>query len=538
MIRPDAFSDFKDFGNRYCDPKMSNFARVIEYKGATCTQELHFMLKHSLMIRRLKSEVLSELPPKTRIKISIEIDTKTERWLEREMVALQGQTGKGGMPGFLGRATLDENTVYGNGPADEDANKNSGEALAQMMVMYKKTGIAKVEGAINFLTDMMENEVKFLIFAHHLECLDRIEEFITKKDKKYIRIDGSVNPLARQQAVNNFQSNDEITVAILSLTAASQGITLTKASTVVFLEMHWTPGIMFQAEDRCHRVSQKNNVTCYYLHTEYGLDPFLYENIETKYHSVSSFLDGKSKSLDMIVEKKPEEKKPANGNSDIMSWMVPSDKSSNENISDGQKSCLDKNGGPGPGPQPIAKKDNSVFELDDDLLSELDAVLNDNTNGLNIKKERQSNLKSFPGREVQLHSESAPRRSSNIGGGFLGKLSFNKPKEKKQVDREIDQLWDFAKLSQEIEEISQKDQSCSAFKDDSLSKYQYQGTLGEKSKGTDHASLKRPAQSLGSMDNEFSRTGKEEVCSNGTAGDRQVAQDGTKKILKNSHKFL
>ena len=64
-----------------------------------------------------------------------------------------------------------------------------------------------------------------------------------------------------------------------------------------------------------------------------------------------------------------------------MSWMVPSDKSSNENISDGQKSCLDKNGGPGPGPQPIAKKDNSVFELDDDLLSELDAVLNDNTNG-------------------------------------------------------------------------------------------------------------------------------------------------------------
>jgi SWI/SNF-related matrix-associated actin-dependent regulator 1 of chromatin subfamily A len=414
MIRPDAFADFKDFGNRYCDPKMSNFARVIEYKGATCTQELHFMLKHSLMIRRLKSEVLSELPPKTRIKISIEIDAKTERWLDREMATLQGQTGKGtgGLPGFLGRASLDENTLYGDGPADDD-NKNSGEALAQMMVMYKKTGIAKVEGAINFLTDMMENEVKFLIFAHHLECLDRIEEFINKKDKKYIRIDGSVNPLNRQQAVNKFQSQDDITVAILSLTAASQGITLTKASTVVFLEMHWTPGIMFQAEDRCHRVSQKNNVTCYYLYTESGIDPFLYENIEKKHHSVSSFLDGKSKSLDMIVEKKPEEKKPANGNSDIMSWMVPSDKSSNENISDGQKSNLNfesgeflpkavdkKDGGTGPGNQPIAKKDNSLFELDDDLLSELDAVLNDSTNGLNIKKERLSNLKSFPEREM------------------------------------------------------------------------------------------------------------------------------------------
>jgi hypothetical protein len=108
-----------------------------------------------------------------------------------------------------------------------------------------------------------------------------------------------------------------------------------------------------------------------------------------------------------------------------------------------------------------------------------------------------------------LHSESAPRRSSDIGGGLLGKLSFNKPKEKKLADKKIDQLWDFAKLSQEIEEISQKEQSSSAFKDQSLSKYQYQGTLGDKSKGTDHASLKRPAQSLESMDIEFCATGQD-----------------------------
>ena len=74
MIRPDIFDDFLPYAHRYCDPKMSHFARVMEYNGATCTNELHYLLKKNLMIRRQKAEVLDELPPKTRIKIIVNLD--------------------------------------------------------------------------------------------------------------------------------------------------------------------------------------------------------------------------------------------------------------------------------------------------------------------------------------------------------------------------------------------------------------------------------------------------------------------------------
>jgi len=54
--------------------------------------------------------------------------------------------------------------------------------------------------------------------------------------------------------VQEFQEDDNCKVALLSITAASLGITLTAASTVVFAEVHWTPAVMLQAEDRAHRI--------------------------------------------------------------------------------------------------------------------------------------------------------------------------------------------------------------------------------------------------------------------------------------------
>ena len=81
-------------------------------------------------------------------------------------------------------------------------------------------------------------------------------------------------------------------MAVLSITAASQGLTLTKASRVVLAEMHWTPSLMQQAEDRCHRNSQKNNVTCYYMFGESTLDNYIYKLISEKFHIVSNMIDG------------------------------------------------------------------------------------------------------------------------------------------------------------------------------------------------------------------------------------------------------
>lgn len=69
ILRPDVFSNFKDYATRYCAPKMGNYG--MDYNGNSCTNELHYLLNKNLMIRRLKSDVLSELPAKRRQKIEV-----------------------------------------------------------------------------------------------------------------------------------------------------------------------------------------------------------------------------------------------------------------------------------------------------------------------------------------------------------------------------------------------------------------------------------------------------------------------------------
>ena len=69
----------------------------------------------------------------------------------------------------------------------------------------------------------------------------------------------------RHERVTSFQSDPKIRAAILSITAASQGITLTAASIIVFAELTWTPSLLNQAEDRAHRIGQKNSINIYYM---------------------------------------------------------------------------------------------------------------------------------------------------------------------------------------------------------------------------------------------------------------------------------
>lgn len=102
-------------------------------------------------------------------------------------------------------------------------------------------------------------------------------------------------------------------MAVLSITAASTGLTLTKASTVIFGEMHWTPSIMMQAEDRCHRNTQKQNVTCYYMFGNGTLDQYIYQLISSKFNTVSQMIDGEFR-VDAEYMNQKYEGKPQNQN--------------------------------------------------------------------------------------------------------------------------------------------------------------------------------------------------------------------------------
>ena len=155
------------------------------------------------------------------------------------------------------------------------------------------TGTAKVKGCVEFLETLIDNKVKFLVFAHHYEVMDGIEEAIAKRKISYIRVDGQLESTKRYEAVRKFQTDPNCMRAILALTASSQGITLTAASTVVFAEMNWTPGIMVQAEDRAHRIGQVQSVNVYYLFGENTVDAMIYPRLKLKSEVFASILDGK-----------------------------------------------------------------------------------------------------------------------------------------------------------------------------------------------------------------------------------------------------
>ena len=132
---------------------------------------------------------------------------------------------------------------------------------------------------------------KFIVFAHHKVILDALDDLVFSKNIDYIRIDGSVEPQERKQLVDIFQKQDKCRVAILAITACSTGLTLSKANTVIFAELYYTPAIMIQAEDRAHRIGQTNQVNIIYLYGLATIDEILYPRIREKYFVVSTILD-------------------------------------------------------------------------------------------------------------------------------------------------------------------------------------------------------------------------------------------------------
>ena len=136
-----------------------------------------------------------------------------------------------------------------------------------------------------------------LVFAHHKEVLDTLQQAISKKLKGagHIRIDGSVPANDRALRVRKFQTNSLVRVALLSMTAAGVGLTLTAASSVLFAELHWTPGVLAQAEDRCHRIGQPNAVNVMYCvcrEQELSVDMSLWSMLSRKVGQLGKVLDG------------------------------------------------------------------------------------------------------------------------------------------------------------------------------------------------------------------------------------------------------
>lgn len=288
-IRPDIFFSFKVFADRYCDPKVL-FTHT-DYSGSSNIKELFTLISNTVMIRRLKSDVMSQLPSKLRQKIEIPVNSEICRSIRRLYFEVKKK-----------KEFFKDIAVVDVGAQDLDMAVKKMETDMFMSKGYMLTSKAKMRGVAEYVSYLIQSECKFIIFGHHVEMLDAIQEQVIKESVKFIRIDGMTTPDSRHKGVLAFQNNKECMVAILSILAAGQGITLTAASTVVIAEMAWSPGIMVQAEDRVHRIGQTKSVNVHYLFAPGTLDEYIWPKIQEKLNIVSGTLDNnQNRAMDSLL---------------------------------------------------------------------------------------------------------------------------------------------------------------------------------------------------------------------------------------------
>eukprot|EP00934_Nitzschia_sp_Nitz4_P008612 Nitzschia sp. Nitz4//scaffold41_size133979//42374//46364//NITZ4_003339-RA/size133979-snap-gene-0.118-mRNA-1//-1//CDS//3329551446//8602//frame0 len=185
------------------------------------------------------------------------------------------------------------------------AQTMSGQEITQksvLMKMYSLSGRAKVPLVSRLIRKWIADpsKGKLCVFAHHIFVLDELVAgagLSNSRDStsKYIRIDGSTSPKDRQAQIKTFQEDPTVRIAILGITAAGVAVTLTAASTVWFAELFWTPALMIQAEDRCHRIGQNARVNCLYFVATGTLDELLWKLLEKKFRDLGEFVEGQEK---------------------------------------------------------------------------------------------------------------------------------------------------------------------------------------------------------------------------------------------------
>jgi len=259
-----ALGGYWTFINRYCNASRSRFG--FDISGATNVDELFHKMSNSFYFRRNKVDVAKDLPEKTRISLDVEIDNYKE-YLYAESNLTE----------FLKQRALEKGATAQE-IAMIDQKVSSAEQLISLSVLRQLTLKGKIPIAIDWIENFLEtNDGKLVVFCSFREGINRLVE-------KFgcFHIDGSVDNRKRQDYVDAFQNDPKVRLIVLQIKSGGVGITLTAASTGLFLEEDWSPADKQQAEARIHRIGSENNVFLYKLVAKNTIDETMSEIIENK----------------------------------------------------------------------------------------------------------------------------------------------------------------------------------------------------------------------------------------------------------------
>ena len=264
ILRPGLLGTYGEFCQYFCYLNDRGKSLVLENKRKLLREKLQ---KH-IMLRRKKSDVLKYLKDKVRYKEYIDSDTDFYRKeLQKIWRKLEDSESKS-------KSTIEKYSSYQRAIQSE----------------RQVAGLAKIPHVINFVRNIMEIEESVVVFCHHKSIHKLLNEKLAEFDPTTII--GGQSDTVRQDNIDAFQ-NGESNLMIAGIRAGNVGINLTKARYVIFAELDWSPAVHQQAEDRLHRIGQKNTVFAYYLIGNNTLDEHVANVLINKSYEIDAILDAK-----------------------------------------------------------------------------------------------------------------------------------------------------------------------------------------------------------------------------------------------------
>ncbi|WP_300954569.1 DEAD/DEAH box helicase, partial [uncultured Clostridium sp.] len=243
------------------------------------SKELKKLIK-PFILRRLKKDVMNELPDKIEKKFLIEMTENQKKvykaYVDDVKVKMKEKD-------FV----KDKITIFSY------LTKLRQLALDPSIIMDEYTGgSGKIDITIELIQDFIKENHKILLFSQFTSVLDSIKKALEVENIQYLYLDGTTKASKRVELVNEFNKSNKLKVFLISLKAGGTGLNLTSADVVIHFDPWWNPAIEEQATDRAHRIGQKNIVEVIKLIAKGSIEEKIINLQESKKEIINEIMDG------------------------------------------------------------------------------------------------------------------------------------------------------------------------------------------------------------------------------------------------------
>ncbi|MEP6479245.1 MAG: C-terminal helicase domain-containing protein, partial [Rhodoglobus sp.] len=249
------------------------------------------------IVRRKKVDVAADIPARRIADIPVELDDDLGRSIRASEAALTARLlEKFDRVRDLKPDAQDADLirVVAHAELEESKAAKTGE---NVFTMVRKIGQAKATLAADYTAQLARSVGKVVFFAKHVDVMDAAEAHFARAGLTSVSIRGDQSASARQNAIDGFANDPEVSIVVASLTAAGVGLNLQAASNVVLAELSWTSAEQTQAIDRVHRIGQELPVTAWRIIAAQTIDARIAELIDSKAGLAARALDGSDEEI-------------------------------------------------------------------------------------------------------------------------------------------------------------------------------------------------------------------------------------------------